>query len=865
MVYITPEQYDDAYQRIVRQAVGRHGSVLILVAPDPDALCALKILLTLLRNDSVTYHMVPVAGYADLARVNQQWLSPPSSASGLLRGQDLRSIVCLNCGALADLEEVFTLPPNASDDADDQVTLYVLDSHRPFSLHNLFQSTRIVVFDDGDVDQSLDIVRQAYDTLAFQPDDASDSEPSSPAASTNGGAVVGIKRPWSPEAAQNVSVPQPTSLQAAVWDEEQDDDSDVCSKNSDGTQLPPARRRRTGLGSATAMPVDEPLQPSARHSDASDVSETDEPNANGSAASSQASKSPQQRLSKRVCHQIIQEYYARGSFYGQSTSVTLYMLALQLSRETPDMLWYAIVGLTHQFLFNYIDEDDYWGQVQIYSDEVVRLFPSIGQDAPAAIASDPTTLDGAYEGAAGLNPDDTGGNQQGKNLGSNGATDEGIAKRFQDRLTADAVDLSEPTAEDSMCAPRTMAIKNVRQPNGIAYSEEFKFMLLRHWSLYESMQYSPYLAAKLGIWSERGRRLLRLMLAKMGFSLTDSRQIYSHMSPENKSRLRAKLDQVAPDYGCGDLVFPSFVRSFGWRKGAKLAASDVVYGLVALLKGAETQTMVNATGASEDGRPGVSATASTANQPRDRSEALGNATSWTAVVQWRDGQNSSTNGNGVHLASDPASKHLATGDNQSISDTAWLSGFYTAYDALTDLDLIHGGIQLSMRFQRAIVEQGMAVIERRSVKTLKTFRLAVLTDSQPLFHHPLTLTQLALFLLHSIKHGNALTGTPTTSTSNQSKRLARRAESLPLVIASFNPVQNAYLVVGLSSGDRFSSVKTTGRSADDIERRNPFGIAFRETAERTGARTRHDSFESSVVEIAGPDLSSFIEYLHLYL
>ncbi|KAJ1979420.1 DNA replication initiation factor cdc45 [Dimargaris xerosporica] len=861
MVYITPEQYDDAYQRIVRQAVGRHGSILILVAPDPDALCALKILLTLLRNDSVTYHMVPVAGYADLARVNQQWLCPSSSTPGISRSQDLRSIVCLNCGALADLEEVFTLPPSSDDNADDQVILYVLDSHRPFSLHNLFQSTRIVVFDDGDVDQSLDIVRQAYNTLAFPPDDAFDSEPSSPAASIQGDAMVGIKRPRSPHAAPSASLSQPASPHATDRIEEQGDNSNMGSRVSDGVQSPPARRRRTGLDSATAMPVDGFLHSSTRHSNASDVSDTDESSPNGHDAPSQLPTDPHHRLSNRVCQQIIQEYYARGSFYGQATSVTLYMLALQLSRETPDMLWYAIVGLTHQFLFNYIDEDDYWGQVQIYSDEVERLFPSLGQDAPAAIAGDPTASDGAYENATGLNPDENGGYHQGKKLDSSGAADEGIAMRSQDSLAADPTAPSESTVEDGTSAPRTMAIKKVRQPNGIAYSEEFKFMLLRHWSLYESMQYSPYLATKLGIWNERGQRLLRLMLAKMGFSLTDSRQVYSHMSPENKLRLRAKLDQVAPDYGCGDLVFPSFVRSFGWRKGAKLAASDVVYGLVALLKGAETQTMGSAADTSNDGMPGVSTTASTANQPQARSDGSGNIVSWNATIPWRDGQSSSINGSSMHSALDPASNT----DQQGSADTAWLSGFYTAYDALTDLDLIHGGIQLSMRFQRAIVEQGMAVIERRSIKTLKTFRLAVLTDNQPLFHHPLTLTQLALFLLHSIKHGNALTSLSTTSNSNQGKRRSRRSESLPLVIASFNPAQNAYLVVGLSSEDRFASAKTAGRSADEIERRNPFGIAFRETAERTGARTRHDSFESSVVEIAGPDLSSFIEYLHLYL
>ena len=33
---------------------------------------------------------------------------------------------------------------------------------------------------------------------------------------------------------------------------------------------------------------------------------------------------------------------------------------------------------------------------------------------------------------------------------------------------------------------------------------QFRFMLLRHWSLYESMYYSNYVASKLGTWLAKG-------------------------------------------------------------------------------------------------------------------------------------------------------------------------------------------------------------------------------------------------------------------------------------------------------------------------------------------------------------------------
>ena len=50
----------------------------------------------------------------------------------------------------------------------------------------------------------------------------------------------------------------------------------------------------------------------------------------------------------------------------------------------------------------------------------------------------------------------------------------------------------------------------------IRVSEELRFMLFRHWTLYDAMFHSSYIASKLGIWKERGRKKLTGLLAKMG-------------------------------------------------------------------------------------------------------------------------------------------------------------------------------------------------------------------------------------------------------------------------------------------------------------------------------------------------------------
>ena len=49
--------------------------------------------------------------------------------------------------------------------------------------------------------------------------------------------------------------------------------------------------------------------------------------------------------------------------------------------------------------------------------------------------------------------------------------------------------------------------------------DEFRIMLLRHWSFYDSMYHSSYVATRLGIWKERGRQRLTSLLVKMGYLL----------------------------------------------------------------------------------------------------------------------------------------------------------------------------------------------------------------------------------------------------------------------------------------------------------------------------------------------------------
>ena len=57
----------------------------------------------------------------------------------------------------------------------------------------------------------------------------------------------------------------------------------------------------------------------------------------------------------------------------------------------------------------------------------------------------------------------------------------------------------------------------------LTYHCSYRFMLYRHWNLYDSMYYSRYIATKLGIWKHTGKQRLDTLLAKMGLPLDQCR------------------------------------------------------------------------------------------------------------------------------------------------------------------------------------------------------------------------------------------------------------------------------------------------------------------------------------------------------
>jgi cell division control protein 45 len=75
----------------------------------------------------------------------------------------------------------------------------------------------------------------------------------------------------------------------------------------------------------------------------------------------------------------------------------------------------------------------------------------------------------------------------------------------------------------------------------ILFQDEYKFMLLRHTSLWDSMLHSNFVASKMQVWKSAGRRRLMELLARMGFPLDQCRQPWAFVGPGMRRRLGERL------------------------------------------------------------------------------------------------------------------------------------------------------------------------------------------------------------------------------------------------------------------------------------------------------------------------------------
>ncbi|PYH96685.1 cell division control protein 45 [Aspergillus ellipticus CBS 707.79] len=653
--------------------------------------------------------------------------------------------------------------------------------------------------------------------------------------------VFDARRPWNlanvfggegrPAADTDTGVVNGRRKMRGSWSREDDEDE---SEDEDG---PPRQRRRSDSGSYI---ISSPSRPRRAGHDSSNSSRSVTPTSDS--PSPVQPKPPSARtLRKRLLRMkrkheaVLQRYYSSGTSYSEPIASLVYSLASELGREDNDLLWLAIVGVASLELSG-------------------RTMSGVGVS---------NALE--YGGSAGWG----------------GERGERIRQILRDEVLR--LNPPDPHERDRDIRGEINGIiqTTARSPTdkSIRLSPEPRFILVRHWSLYDSMLHSPYLASRLHVWTEHGRKRLHKLLAKMGISLNQSHQNYTHMDMELKRVLRQRLLKYAPMYGLDGLVPADasghaasregwgFVRCWGWK--ACLSANDVGVIVGAILEVGPEEA------------PGV----------------------WDAK-----------------RASKPARD--PNDDGSTESDLAsLLPRFWSAFDALSltseSPTLLQASLPLAQHLHRAILRTGTSLLAKHQIRHLRAFRIAVVKDGPDvkLFTNPGALTKLALWVAEAIRVQERERGETV-------KIGRRRALGTPLVLAGLDEDRGLYVVVGTGGGggvvdfaalakrreerrkkkeakdkkrkekeerrarraaelaqrdeddeeEEEESEESSSESESDSEDeqdmssnkhllRNRFGIAFQEVVQETSARVRIDSFEHCVVEVQKEDLGGFLEAL----
>ncbi|KAL6254953.1 cell division control protein 45 homolog [Pogonomyrmex barbatus] len=214
---------------------------LLLVNFDVDAICACRILQQLFKNDHMIYTLVPVRGIQDMINAFDE------------NCEEIKNVVMINCGGTLDLVEL--LRP------DESVVFFILDSHRPYDLCNIYSENQIRILGKSDEDNEI----PEYNDI-FR-DDSSDEEDAS-----------------------------------GESENENEDRQNKRRRLNEEDLLKRSERRKWVENRATIL-----------------------------------------------------FNYLQYSYYGKSSAIVIFEMAWNMSKDNIDMVWWAIVGSTEQFILSKVE------------------------------------------------------------------------------------------------------------------------------------------------------------------------------------------------------------------------------------------------------------------------------------------------------------------------------------------------------------------------------------------------------------------------------------------------------------------------------------------------------------------------------
>ncbi|XP_031840909.1 cell division cycle protein 45 [Nomia melanderi] len=148
------ENLERGFYRLVRD-----DRCLLLVNFDVDAICACRILQQLFKNDNMIYTLVPVQGIQDMVHAFEE------------NCEEIKNVIFINCGGTLDLVEL--LQPAES------VIFYILDSHRPYDLCNIYSEDQVRILGKPEEDDEIPEYNEVFrDDSSDEDDDDLENEES---------------------------------------------------------------------------------------------------------------------------------------------------------------------------------------------------------------------------------------------------------------------------------------------------------------------------------------------------------------------------------------------------------------------------------------------------------------------------------------------------------------------------------------------------------------------------------------------------------------------------------------------------------------------------------------------------------------
>ncbi|KXS15936.1 CDC45-like protein [Gonapodya prolifera JEL478] len=330
MPVFTAAQFERVYADI-----RRHGSApdaapaLIFASNDVDAVCACKIVVSLLSADNIRHTVIPVSSYTDLSSANE---------SRVAGKDDLRSIILINCGSLVASAEIFDLPHP-------DTRVYVVDTHRPCNLRNLWGEEQVVVFVEEDFESAEMVeIREAYAKLEY--DHGGDSDSDADSDSERGDddnherrtALDGEAEDDEARRALQDDEDGAEGVNGRLGDAEDEEAGDENKENEGDPDAPhtsPSRKRRRDSQSSPSKRPRHSTPPAPRLSRAA------------------------RRRERARLRDILASYYTAGTWHSGSVAALWCDMVWGVGRGGNDELWLALVGLTHLLLHHRVSPRSY--------------------------------------------------------------------------------------------------------------------------------------------------------------------------------------------------------------------------------------------------------------------------------------------------------------------------------------------------------------------------------------------------------------------------------------------------------------------------------------------------------------------------